>query len=559
MKPCPLCFEEIIMKTHRVRYMWLLAVVLTALPVLGQVGGVPGISSVSNRVDVIQPPANLDSRVSGDGDAVVFLERENLTLDESLRVDITETGRYSLDSIALSPGRISRGTEINSYLIHFDPDSVRNGNLASILPGEVTFAEEILGVITVTSTLNSTTDRLGAPATDYQTMSGLEFERVDLGPKDEIFFEANRRTIRFEFRDETEIDQMRVITVGSSVVNNIGPNARGDEVTTRENGSITIDVLSNDSGINDNFDLETLRVTSGPSDGTASVNRDDDTITYDPESNFTGTDSFVYEICDLSTRCDSATVQITVEAMRSSGGGDGDLTLRTLLPEADDCSFAGEARIDISPGNRVNLIRMDDEMGHTAVAILSTVDFPAPNCVDISTASFGPTGDEAAAVSCGVANVNFDRWDDVVCDFKTSELGFLRDDESGRLEAVVIDGGFIAEEDDVEVRGTRRIRSRIPEGLSSPVDVVNVVSQKLGSSLWVRASGADVAGVSIQVFNGDGQLVARDVSSGPLLRWNMKSRTGAILANGIYIYVVTALDADGKVIGRAINKIALVR
>ena len=42
---------------------------------------------------------------------------------------------------------------------------------------------------------------------------------------------------------------------------------------------------------------------------------------------------------------------------------------------------------------------LDDEFGFTPVAILSTQDFKAPNCVDVSTAFFGPTGNELGAVS----------------------------------------------------------------------------------------------------------------------------------------------------------------
>jgi len=371
----------------------------------------------------------------------------------------------------------------------------------------------------------------------------------------------------YEICDTTDRCDTATVTVtvsdsGGGSDDPAAPNARSDSETTEENRSITIDVLDNDTDDNNNIDRDRLRVISGPDDGTTEVDRDAGEITYDPDNNFTGSDSFVYEICDTTDRCDTATVRITVEEMGSGGGSggddddDGDLTLRTLLPEADDCSSDDEARIDIVPGNRSNVIRMDDETGYTAVAILSTVHFPAPNCVDVSTITFGPTGDEQSAVSCGVANANFDRWDDVVCDFKTSQLDFMRDDDTGRLEADVIDGGFISEEDDVEVLGTRRFSSRIPSDAGSQFDVI---SQQIGRNLFVRATGADVARVTMQVFNSKGQLVALDAAGGSLLRWNMMSGTGALLANGVYIYVVTALDAEGQVIGRAINKIALVR
>ena len=45
------------------------------------------------------------------------------------------------------------------------------------------------------------------------------------------------------------------------------------------------------------------------------VNNGDGTFDYTPNPNFNGNDSFVYEICDTSSLCDTATVSITVAAV----------------------------------------------------------------------------------------------------------------------------------------------------------------------------------------------------------------------------------------------------
>ena len=70
------------------------------------------------------------------------------------------------------------------------------------------------------------------------------------------------------------------------------------------------------------FSFSILSVTSvsiifNPTDGTVSVDPVTGDVTYTPNANFYGTDSYVYEICDdghpLPTECDQATVTIDVE------------------------------------------------------------------------------------------------------------------------------------------------------------------------------------------------------------------------------------------------------
>jgi Zn-dependent metalloprotease len=73
------------------------------------------------------------------------------------------------------------------------------------------------------------------------------------------------------------------------------PRAVDDVVTT--DTSLSIDVLGNDS------DDDALRITSvtQPANGTVSINRDG-TITYTPDENFSGTDTFTYTVSDADSR-----------------------------------------------------------------------------------------------------------------------------------------------------------------------------------------------------------------------------------------------------------------
>ncbi|WP_242117383.1 Ig-like domain-containing protein [Aestuariivivens sediminicola] len=88
------------------------------------------------------------------------------------------------------------------------------------------------------------------------------------------------------------------------------PVAANDTATTLENTAVTIDVLANDR-LNNNASLSSFDATA--TNGGTIVNTLNK-LKYTPESNFTGTDTFTYTICDgFSTpNCDTATVTVTV-------------------------------------------------------------------------------------------------------------------------------------------------------------------------------------------------------------------------------------------------------
>ncbi len=92
-------------------------------------------------------------------------------------------------------------------------------------------------------------------------------------------------------------------------------DAFDDSVVIDENTAVTIDVLLND---NDLPNVGTL-TTTNPTDGIAIVNDNgtpsdpsDDTVTYTPNNDFVGTDTFTYTICDNLSNCSTATVTIVV-------------------------------------------------------------------------------------------------------------------------------------------------------------------------------------------------------------------------------------------------------
>jgi parallel beta-helix repeat protein len=100
------------------------------------------------------------------------------------------------------------------------------------------------------------------------------------------------------------------------------PVANDDTANIPEDTVATIDVASSDTDLDGNLDPTTANSSCangstgclGAANGSLGDNSDG-TITYTPNADFNGSDSFVYEICDTLGLCDTATVTITVTAV----------------------------------------------------------------------------------------------------------------------------------------------------------------------------------------------------------------------------------------------------
>ncbi|NBC17688.1 MAG: CHRD domain-containing protein [Bacteroidetes bacterium] len=95
------------------------------------------------------------------------------------------------------------------------------------------------------------------------------------------------------------------------------PVANDDDATTPQNTPVDIAVLANDTDP-EGGDL-TITNASTPANGTATINDGgtpgdptDDTITYEPDTDFRGTDTFTYTIEDPPGNTDQATVTVVV-------------------------------------------------------------------------------------------------------------------------------------------------------------------------------------------------------------------------------------------------------
>ncbi len=102
-----------------------------------------------------------------------------------------------------------------------------------------------------------------------------------------------------------------IVFVSISVTDvNEPPEAVDDPRTTDEDEELTIDVIANDRDP-ENDDL-TVSLRNRPRNGSATVETDN-TVTYTPNANYHGADSFTYSISDGSLSSGQATVAVTID------------------------------------------------------------------------------------------------------------------------------------------------------------------------------------------------------------------------------------------------------
>ena len=114
------------------------------------------------------------------------------------------------------------------------------------------------------------------------------------------------------------------------------PVANTDTATTNENTAVNIPVLANDTDPDGFLPLK-VSATSAASHGAVVLNGDN-TITYTPASNYTGSDSFTYSVMDgrgsTAVGTVSVTVNVTAQGFSAWASANG-LTGNNALPSAD--------------------------------------------------------------------------------------------------------------------------------------------------------------------------------------------------------------------------------
>jgi large repetitive protein len=108
------------------------------------------------------------------------------------------------------------------------------------------------------------------------------------------------------------------------------PVANGDFAATPEDTATVIDVVINDTDADGNLDPTSVVVVGSPAHGSTVVDPVTGAITFTPTANYNGPDSLVYQVCDTTTLCDTATILLIV-----AGANDPPIVLGDIVIAAD--------------------------------------------------------------------------------------------------------------------------------------------------------------------------------------------------------------------------------
>ena len=136
------------------------------------------------------------------------------------------------------------------------------------------------------------------------------------------------------------------------------PTVVDDVATTDEDTATTIDVVGNDSDPNGDLDPSSLLVGPGSHGIVSLVTRAGSigpVVGYVPDPDFNGVDSFDYEVCDLTLRCVTGIVSVTVTAVND-------------LPAAVDDLVASAPRTPIV----IDVLANDTDADPDVLIIVST-------------------------------------------------------------------------------------------------------------------------------------------------------------------------------------------
>ncbi len=191
-----------------------------------------------------------------------------------------------------------------------------------------------------------------------------------------------------------------IVTITVTSVND-NPVANDDAATTLEDAPVTIDVLANDSDADG--DIFTISSVTQPAHG-AVVNNGGN-VTYQPDANYYGTDSFSYTISDGQGGSDTATVAVTVTPVNDNpiAVNDTATTLEntpvTIAVLSNDSDVDGDALTVVSvaqPGSGSVIINPDNTVTYTPDAGFSGTDSFSYDIAD------GQEGTDTASVTVNV-------------------------------------------------------------------------------------------------------------------------------------------------------------
>jgi CshA-type fibril repeat protein len=179
----------------------------------------------------------------------------------------------------------------------------------------------------------------------------------------------------------TDTSGATVSTVFLWDVSNVGPIASNDSATTAEDTPVTINVLANDS----DPDGDPLMVTTATATNGAVVINPDNSLSFTPDANFSGTATISYTVRDSDGTLATASVTVTVTPVNDAPAAGAPLPARSSL-DGDAISLPVAGRFSDVDGD---------------VLTYSATGLPPGLSIDAATGVISGTIDRSASQSAG--------------------------------------------------------------------------------------------------------------------------------------------------------------
>ncbi len=244
---------------------------------------------------IINNPVNGELSLNSSSAEVTYTPNENYFGTDNFRYRVFDDLGYSDDAtVSISI------LEVNDLPIAINDESETNEDesvIIDVLTNDYDIDSESDGfVVTITlqpengiAEVNASNQIIYTPLADFNGSDNFEYQVCD---------------------SENACDNASVNV--AVYPQNDAPVAYDDEINTSQDSEVTINVISNDIDIDENLDITSVIITSGPLHGTYDIESITGEITYWPSEGYSGSDSFVYQICDSDGECANATVTITV-------------------------------------------------------------------------------------------------------------------------------------------------------------------------------------------------------------------------------------------------------
>ena len=192
-----------------------------------------------------------------------------------------------------------------------------------------------------------------------------------------------------------------VVAGAGTIVNDDFLAATDDTVTTVEDTEVTINVLANDNYADNGSLVVTLNTDAA--NGTV-INNGDGTVSYTPNTDFNGSDSFTYTIDDGNGGIDTATVNITVTAVNDVPVAEDDTATTDEDSAVTVAVLNNDSDID---GDVLNIAGVTDGSNGTVTIVGTDVVYtPVANFNGIDTFTYIISDGELTATATVTVTVN---------------------------------------------------------------------------------------------------------------------------------------------------------